>query len=1044
MSISYGDCLQSLNKNTYTSERQEQVQVRERGTQEQPTSIFALAMVFAFSVVILAVILSYLFHVFANKFSDYEFTEDELIRNFITEEQKKKFEDPLIRPPTFREDKYHNISQIFTDPELYIISTQKGEQKHTSLLELLNIIKSRDSCKVLITGNGGIGKTTLLKYISYNWATNSDTTFADKILFFVNLRDIKEGQTITDTTVDEVDLKRFRKKTGLHINKTIIKMFIEDHDRELVFLIDGLDELNSGVDIPMILKSKELEESTVILTSRPGFTESLHKYYDIRVKVEGFDIKNIKPYIKRYFKSIGQSKMGQLLISEFNLDSDDVTSWGGNHKYIFELFSSPFLLLKMCVVWEHQQMIPKNLEHLFKEIFRTILNQYINRRDEPTTKAITDFDNIPTDYKNAIIILGEISYIGLKRILLHFTKTEVNTLVKNETLVDLALKLGFVYKDTSTVQDSFLETYRSPHRLLSEALAGYYLSNKIETLDPLECEIIRLHPLLPIVTVFTISFLGPNADKLMKHWLVNRASNYYSFSKYFTYVNPKYQKKVLTLLDKQISPQMKMDVKDLRDSFRTFVCNDNLHLIELLNIFRNRLRKDSNNITRMISSSMMEYNKHCECMCSIIAHYSIILQLYNADTIQADLTQYNRDGYLIKLIEKHGDEALEILSFEWKKYNVGKEIRSFMFIEDDSRFLYRRHTGSRMCKLFQNFPNLSLLLIRFSRDSKGASHSSLINSMLTECKHSKTFVNLRWFLLGNNNLSNINGALLGHFLNVYKDLEMFDLSNCSLSSAEIVDMLNEVDISYLESKENFINLENNDLSNLDSNLLANLINSLIISDVNDTLYGFSWFLHSLSAQQLHDLLISPKRYRFKWKFLNLDFVDLSSINGSTLANIFIKFPNLKRLSMNYCKLVNYNVIDLLKGYSGKGIKVDLISLDGNYLYDIHDKLLFKSMVITQTNSSITLKGQSLDLRPYHSCIIQKRNKHRLNLFLESSIYNHKIAFLSLITCYYLLLYILHNRGYIRFYHFIYLISLSLFIKCMCILFAVLLGLSKEL
>ncbi|XP_071959995.1 uncharacterized protein [Antedon mediterranea] len=671
-------------------------------------------------------------------------SEDEIIRTFLKAQQKKIFRPPNIRPPTW--NKYvgrYDISKMFTDPVLFTTYTvRRGKKKHhISLKELLSIINSIKPCKVLMTGNGGSGKTCLLQYISYNWATNSDPTFADKILFLINARDIKEGQSITDLIVDNFRKSFFNNKGSP--NRTTINHFIQKYDRELVVLVDGFDELKSGVDIPMILKGEELEHSTVILTSRPGFTVQLHRYYDVHVTVEGFAAENIKHYITRYFKFIEKPDLGQSLIKAFKLDSHDKRVWGGDHKNIFELFSSPFLLLKMCTSWQHKPVIPTDFKQYLKEIFRSVINQSINRSDKYTTNPISAFDEIPPDYENAILILGNISYIGLQKNVLHFTERELRGTVKHETL-ELSLKLGFVYEDPPTFNDHFEDIYRFPHRLLSEALAGYYLSNKIETLDSEECEKIRTNTYLHMTRAFTISFLGPNADKLMKHWLANRPSNYYSFSKYFKYVNQEYKQTVLKSLDELITQkELEKDFDYLSNSFKTFLRNDRLHLIQLLKLFLDELTKYQNIVLHNVESIINTSNEHSsENVCKIVAHMSIILQLYKAEY---EIMPPVHDRYLIKLFKKWGDRALTILSNEWKTYHLVEEIRSFYYIEDHEHL-----TGLQMCKLFQTFPDLEVLYIRLSSDSEKLNNQRIL-SVIWEC--SSTLVKLKKIRISSQNRS---------------------------------------------------------------------------------------------------------------------------------------------------------------------------------------------------------------------------------------------------------------------------------------------------
>ncbi|XP_071959453.1 uncharacterized protein [Antedon mediterranea] len=738
-------------------------------------------------------------------------TEDEIIRNFLTAEQKRKFHNPNIKPPTWNShfENEYNISLMFTDPKLIPKILKKDKYphlkicNHTSFEKLLGIIKSMDSCKVCMTGEGGVGKTTLLQYISYNWATDSHSTFTGKILFLINIRDIKAGQTITDMIVDEVPLNIFSKNTSFPENKTIIKMFIEKYDRELIVLLDGLDELEDGVVGPdKLLEGTELRESIAIITSRPGFTvKLLKKHCDLYVKVQGFTEKNIKQFINKYFKLIRNHTLGESLIEELKLNSEFEEDWGGDYKTIFELLPFPYFLLKMCTIWEHEQKVPNNLQDLFKEIFRCILNQYINRRG--TTKAIETLDHIPPEFKHSILILGNISYTILQKNVLHFTKLKLRELVKNETLVDLSLKLGFVYIDNPIVQDRFLDTYRYPHKLLAEALAGFYLSHKyqFETLDFKESEELRTNNYLHMTTAFTISFLGLDADKIMKHWLVNNASNYYSFSKFFQYVNQDHNERLLESLDKHMSAEMKVQVERFRNSLKIIYTHNNSHCIQLLQLLYKELTEYPKNVTRKVNVLINESTKKSsETVCRLVAHLLIIMQLHAPE----DTVCYEKmcDLYLLMLVEKWGDTAIKIISKEWRRYHLKEKIHlpklpTYGWLNITNFYFNKKEY--RQCRIDQ--------IHRGEEDDYVVSKKKIleIRDQPPKCKNSKMFLKLNYF----------NRELLGNIINFYPLEGFYLLMYCTFSDT-LLNTLKIYDANYLQSK--YIVIQLNNLSDIDAHV----------------------------------------------------------------------------------------------------------------------------------------------------------------------------------------------------------------------------------
>ena len=139
------------------------------------------------------------------------FFTDEVIRKYLLSRQQKLCRNANRFTPATWTTRYEvDIAHMFTDLDLLKENKMKQDAKPTTLEEVLDIIKSTPACKVLIEGEGGIGKSTLLRYIAYNWATKeSDETFKGKIVFLVNIRDIDKGKSILDAMLHQIDLDEF-------------------------------------------------------------------------------------------------------------------------------------------------------------------------------------------------------------------------------------------------------------------------------------------------------------------------------------------------------------------------------------------------------------------------------------------------------------------------------------------------------------------------------------------------------------------------------------------------------------------------------------------------------------------------------------------------------------------------------------------------------------------------------------------------------------------------------------------------------------------
>ncbi|XP_033115703.1 uncharacterized protein LOC117115926, partial [Anneissia japonica] len=566
--------------------------------------------------------------------------EDIIIKNSLMKMQKELYRDEnRMTPAIWHKNHKVDIAQVFTELKLLQSKKEdkgkedkstctKREGRPTSLTEALDVIRSTDSCKVLITGKGGMGKTILLKYIAHQWATDGEHVFADKLLFLINIREIKASKTFLDIILNKIDCKAIILKNNL--SSYSVERFLVTHDDKIVFLLDGYDELEKNSKDPIdLFKKSEFQKSTVVITSRPDNTADLLEYCDVHIEVKGFSPSNIKKYIQNYFHSISEIEIGDSLIKEFGLDSEQ--PWyrkdlykGGKHKEAFELCSSPLLLLQICTIWELKRVLPEYLPDLFKDLICCILNQYLNRAGNKT--AIANFERIQDIYKSAFLILGECMYEGLKKNILSIDRYDLSNVTQNKTLLDLALELGFVYEDTPANPGDVREMYTPPHKLMSEALAGLYLSTEIQKgSSKVEYEEIRCNEYLNMTRVFAIGFLGADADKLLKPWLIIRASNYRSIVQCLKHVKKEHEDDILVKLDKHMSNDMKAHSEQMLESFRSLI-NDgrdisSMHLFKLMK--RCSIEYDPYNLE---TAAVSLINRCRERQCQIVVHTLVLLQ----------------------------------------------------------------------------------------------------------------------------------------------------------------------------------------------------------------------------------------------------------------------------------------------------------------------------------------------------------------------------------------------------------------------------------
>ncbi|XP_033100638.1 uncharacterized protein LOC117104090 [Anneissia japonica] len=881
--------------------------------------------------------------------------EDIIIKDSLMTRQKELYQNEnRMTPAIWHKGHKVDIAKVFTELKLLQSKKEdkgkedkstctKKEGRPTSLTKALDVIKSTDSCKVLITGKGGMGKTTLLKYIAHQWATDDEYVFADKLLFLINIREIKASKTFLDIILNKIDCKAIILKNNL--SSYSVERFLVTHDDKIVFLLDGYDELERNSKDPIdLFKKSEFQKSTVVITSRPDNTADLLEYCDVRIEVKGFSPSNIKKYIQNYFHSIREIEIGDSLIKEFGLDSEH--PWyrkdlyeGGKHKEAFELCSSPLLLLQICTIWELKRVLPEYLPDLFKDLICCILNQYLNRAGNKT--AIANFERIQDIYKSAFLILGECMYEGLKKNILSIDRYDLSNVTQNKTLLDLALELGFVYEDTPANPGDVREMYTPPHKLMSEALAGLYLSTEIQKgSSKVEYEEIRCNEYLNMTRVFAIGFLGADADKLLKPWLIVRASNYCSIVQCLKHVKKENEDDILVKLDKLMSNDMKAHSEQMLESFRSLINDDrdisSMHLFKLMK--RCSIEYHPYNLE---AAAVSLINRCRERQCQIVVHTLVLLQVMN---------QRRTPDLLLNCISKWENEEINLLSAEMKKNHFIYTLTSIRFdFQLSSAFLIHFLKYASNLDSLHLWSNTLVTECQNSEDTVCNSHKlvtgAIHNAVINDLDNANIKLELETLDISGNDLNDIDGTLLGKLFKIAPKLKYLNVRKCRLSGGTlrsmITECLNSEDTVDHVLKHYRLVLEGNDLSDIDDTSVADLVSV-------DCHYEFG-------ADNLEKLVesVAEENIILNWQVIDLSNINLSSISGRTLACLVKISPDLVHIDMSYCNLSGRIVNEMIEECCGMNVvlKNKMINLGAGNL----------EMLVESVGENITLNWQFIDL-----------------------------------------------------------------------------------
>ncbi|XP_038047306.1 protein NLRC5-like [Patiria miniata] len=284
--------------------------------------------------------------------------------------------------------------------------------------------------RLLVIAEAGLGKTTLLKKIAYDWADLKTGDQTEKqqqpertsvlgryeLVFVVEVNQMGETFDIIDAIFSQIitDRKLRERFEGLE------KYIIENPERVLI-LLDGADEISfqrlkvaqckSGISLNDVVSFKTLKSCKVIVTSRQKTANeqllSMHEHFT-KINIVGFDEEYRAKYARKYLTNFKTDDQNRFLARVNGSET------------LRSLAEIPLFLWLMCHTWAHEDKLPDQITSLFQDNMHLL---YQHKTSKETEKQVSDTQ---TDVSK----LGMIALEGLldpNGEMLHFSEDKIDS-----------------------------------------------------------------------------------------------------------------------------------------------------------------------------------------------------------------------------------------------------------------------------------------------------------------------------------------------------------------------------------------------------------------------------------------------------------------------------------------------------------------------------------------------------------------------------------------------------------------------------------------
>ena len=313
-------------------------------------------------------------------------------------------------------------------------------------------------CTLLIEGSPGIGKSVLLRQLSYLWARNEILKNTD-FLFLLHLRD----PAVQKMKSPECMVHHFYKQ-----DKEAESHLLKDGGKSVTILLDGYDELPSELRqnsfIARLLQHKVLPSSVKVVSSRPHASTGLRQNVTCRVEILGFSEEEQTHFIQQSLQG-QEEKISQL------------DKYLTTHPTIASLCFVPFNMTILLFLFKEQSTLPTRSSDLYNLFICLTICRHLAKSGTTLEEDVPDLTKLPDPYADFINALSLFAFKALNKNQLVFSLAEMKA--DCPTIVDNLNGFGLLQSVEYTGVMSKSHSFNFIHFSVQEFLAAHYISNVV-------------------------------------------------------------------------------------------------------------------------------------------------------------------------------------------------------------------------------------------------------------------------------------------------------------------------------------------------------------------------------------------------------------------------------------------------------------------------------------------------------------------------------------------------------------------------------------